>query len=375
MRKYYIFGASYEGVEAEYTLCNDIEIEGYIDNFAEGTTGSKRYRIHKLSETIDDKESFYIVAINESRYPEIKKQLLDKGLKEFDDFIYWRCFGKRMAFLYGNCHMSVVKKMLLACPEFTLKYGIYPFAGIHEMSSPVGAEVISNCKLFILQNVRDENQFGYEFSTSYVTSLIGKEKTTIIVPNIYGMGSILFPQQKNGVKHPVAADEKGLFFHADTNIDKMLEEGKSFEEIRDVILLGEPYSREWIIEEFNNTVEKFRCTQANCDIDVFDFFMEKYRDHQMFYDKGHPTNFLMRAIVSGILEKLGITYDFGDDLERFYCMDTYEELVYPCIYKALGLNWRQNLLRRHSVCKLCKRMDAEEYIREYIWWNKNNYNN
>lgn len=60
-----------------------------------------------------------------------------------------------------------------------------------------------------------------------------------------------------------------------------------------------------------------------------------------------------------------------DDLDYFSCMDEYEELLYPCVSKALGLNWDQKYLRQHSLRKLCEKMDAEEYIKEYIWWNRN----
>lgn len=196
MRKYYIFGASFEGVEAEYALRNDIFIEGFVDNFAEGTTGSKQYKIHRLSETIDDKDSYFIIATKEKRYHEIKKQLIGEGRKEFEDFIYWKCFNKKIAFLYGNCHMSVIREMLLSSSEFSKQYSVYPMTLVQEMDTPVDIEVLNNCDLFIIQNIRDENRFGYEYCTSYLTKQISNEKITIIVPNLYGMGLIFFHNMK-----------------------------------------------------------------------------------------------------------------------------------------------------------------------------------
>lgn len=83
-----------------------IEISGFIDNYATGTTGAKSVIIMHPSDVLEDKQNYYIIAVSEGKYFEIKDQLISEGLTEFEDFIYWKLFKKGCAFIWELSHGS-----------------------------------------------------------------------------------------------------------------------------------------------------------------------------------------------------------------------------------------------------------------------------
>ncbi len=47
----------------------------------------------------------------------------------------------------------------------------------------------------------------------------------------------------------------------------------------------------------------------------------------------------------------------------------HENPVYPVVINYLRMNWKEEELRKSFTAKkMCKFMDFEEYIREYLWW-------
>lgn len=86
----------------------------------------------------------------------------------------------------------------------------------------------------------------------------------------------------------------------------------------------------------------------------------------MFYDRGHPTNIVIREIVSRLLDELGVDGIPGDAEE----MNNHEEFVYPCVARALGLNWKQEEIRKGKNRRKVRKMDMIEWLEEYAWWRE-----
>ena len=210
------------------------------------------------------------------------------------------------------------------------------------------------------------NKDGYKLSDEYIEQYLNKNCLNITVPNLFGFGKAFFPQFCwNKRNKPLNADRNGMFPHADIFIDKCVENSKNEDEIVQLIQEGEPFTEKEILDTFNESMKKLLERQSNWDISIYDFIQNNYQKQQLFYDQGHPTNIVMAEITKQVLKKLNI---HGEP----YCeqaMDAHEEFVYPCVSKALSLNWKQEEIRKSTDAKKIEDiMDLKEYVKEYIWW-------
>ena len=157
-----------------------------------------------------------------------------------------------------------------------------------------------------------------------------------------------------------------MFPHGDKFIDRCVENAVDTDEIIRLIEEGSPFTEEEIWDNFHLYMKKIGERQKNWDISIYDFIQKNFQTHQLFYNQGHPTNIVIAEIAKQIFHKLGIC---GDPYSE-KTMDNHEEIIYPCVIKALSLNWKQTELRKSRFAKKLKaKMDIREYVKEYIWWN------
>ena len=94
--------------------------------------------------------------------------------------------------------------------------------------------------------------------------------------------------------------------------------------------------------------------------------MQYYQEEQLFYDPGHPTNFILKKIAEDVLSYLDIP---NKEISCEDTLDMHEIPVYPIVRKTLGLKWEKRFIRESSTAKsLNERMSFEDYIEQYLWW-------
>ena len=117
-------------------------------------------------------------------------------------------------------------------------------------------------------------------------------------------------------------------------------------------------------------MNKIKERENKWDITIYDFIMQNYKRHKLFYDMGHPTNIVLKKIAEDVLERLGIKETNIDAQKK---LDIHEVPVYPCRKKSLGLEWEdENIRKSDYACRMGENMDLESYVREYVWWCKKN---
>lgn len=378
-RKYIVWGTSIVSARFSYLMRNRIHIEFYIDNAVkrnqeeiEYTFLGKEVLKFEEFEKLGCRDYYIIAAVRESTYPVIQEQLIRAGYEEMVHFAYYEYFHKQIAILHGNCHMNIMKEFLSSSEEFTRRYTIYPNPLIQNNKDKcIAEEVLKNCDLFIHQDIRSDNEFGYELSDEYLLPRLGRECIRITVPNLFGMGLAFFPQWgwvSNRWHNPVlkgGLDHNGVCPYPDKILDRAVLENKDVQEIL-VYIQGEVFSKEEICNNFWLYMDKIRQREKNWDIPIYDFIMRNYKREKLFYDKGHPTNIIIREIVIGILQKLGIE---DKNISSDMAMDEYEEPVYDIVREVLGLEWEDYEIRKgKDAAKLCNQMTREEYIKEYLFW-------
>ncbi len=372
--RYVVWGTGVHAAQFLYGNQNLTYIEFFIDNNASAGQneclffGKKVLKFNDIQKDYLEK-FFLILATSKKVYMAISRQLHEMGYREFINFAYYQYFDKRVVLLHGNCHMDIIRRFLLSSESFADNYAVYPLPLIQDIEEKcIEENVLRHCDLFIHEDIRAENEFGYKLSDEYVLPRLKKECKEITVPNLFGMGQAFFPQMIWNEHNPPLCggkDTNGFFPFADTVIDEAVKREENYEEILSFIQ-GEVFLAEEIQKNFWTYMEKIREREKKWDIPIYDFIIRNFKKKKLFYDPGHPTNVVMKEIALGILEKIGITDD------HIFCeekMDSVEGFVYDFVRETLEIEWEDNEVRKGSWAKkLGTKMTKEEYIREYLFW-------
>lgn len=157
-----------------------------------------------------------------------------------------------------------------------------------------------------------------------------------------------------------------MFPHGDIVIDECIKRGMSVDEIIAYVKSDSIFSKEAILQNFAEYMEKIKKREEAWDIKIYDYIVLNYKKTKLFYDVGHPTNIIMKKISNEILAMLGMELC---DREIDTQMDIHETPVYPAVKKCLNLEWTEGYIRESNLAKKASvRMDLDEYVRLYVWW-------
>ncbi|MCD7724854.1 MAG: hypothetical protein LUI12_04790 [Clostridiales bacterium] len=316
---------------------------------------------------------FIVVASSASAYYEIKENLEKWGLCEFEDFTYYEIYQRKIALIYGNCHITPIKEGLCLSKEFRKEYGFYPLKQIQCMTErDLDLPVYGICDLFLHQSIRSNNRYGERYSSQHIEKKLKPACRIISFPNLYGLPKCFFPQVYDvGRGKGNEGYNVNYFPYRDKYIDESYMNGLSLAQIVSNIVDTDYISKADIQTAWEVFMEKLYSRQKDWDINITDFILGCYRSKQLFHDPYHPSNIIMEYIAAEISKKLGIgvmpqEYYFG--LTRW---DALEIPIYKSVTNALGLEYFPGILRKYNRGYRLRNiaMDLGEYVEEYIMWN------
>lgn len=286
--------------------------------------------------------------------------------------------NKETVIVYGNCHTETLTDMLLACPRLTEQYEIKRICPVHTIKTKdyFDEPVFHECDVFIHQSIRLQNRYGEEFASEKVIRKLKPGCRIIAIPNLYHLPKCFFPQYS---EEPELKRNGETVFFRDSVIDAGRRARLSEREIVAEYLRDDLYSEQEILDSFAAFIEKVRQREREWDVKIADFIVENYRQHQLFFDPNHPTNYLLRFVADRVaeilLDEAGKQKQYEFDMSRVRTMDCYEMPVCNAVRKALRLEGDYDDVYRKSVDgrKLSRgEMRVEEYVREYCameWTN------
>lgn len=312
-----------------------------------------------------------VIATSIEEYVNISRRLQHNKLREFEDYIYYKAIGKKVAMFYGNCHCVDVKFYMSKIPEFVNKYWIYPNLAICEGDTWwVSDDVYSNIDLLIYQNVRQESN-GLLYSTDYIISMLKKDAIVIRMPNLFLKGYGWFPQShviKIALLRAAELDFIVNSHNQDAIIRKLYKEGKSEEEICDIILNGEIWNKEEIQQKFMASMDLIKEEDEECNIKIYNYIVDNYRNKLVFIDAGHVSNDIYKEYIMQILNIIGIKYEKINDVLEL--RDHYQTIpIYGCVARTLGFSYytKNQIIKRDTYCLTDEPLSVLEYVKQYVY--------
>lgn len=374
MMKIYVWGTGINAINFA-AMCK-AEIVAFIDNYKKQDYLEPWDLPIITFDEIDfvKEKHFIVVATSENVYHEIRLQLGGYCLQEFKDFCYHEVWCKKIAIVYGNCHILPIKEGLRSNPEFSARYGLYPMRLVYIMASEYkddfNENILKNCDLFIHQSIREDNKYGTFYSSQSLIAKLSEKCKVVSIPNLYGLPTYYFPQVERNL---TCRKVKGRLYYPfrDRFIEKMAEQGRTIEYIEQAICNEEFVSEKELKEGYFHYIEKVKKREEEWDIKIVDVLVDNHKKNRLYYDSNHPTNFVFQFVTKRLLEMLDCAYS-ETEYDLVTLLDTYEIPVYGQVRSHFGMQWDNNvLMRRYSKYTLTNSpITLNEYIREYLCWVK-----
>lgn len=233
-------------------------------------------------------------------YKDISVQMKNMGFREFIDYIYYDFLYKKIVLLHGNCHMDVLELNFMKSQEFKRSYSIYPNETICNNSKKyISEDVLKNVDVFIHQDIKDDNQYAFELSDSYIRRFLKQDVVDITVPNLFGLGYITFPDCISNIRNEYLCngnDRMGCFSRTYKKIDELIQIGASEDFIIEQLSREDLISENDVLDNFTFYMSKIKKREENWDIPISEFINRNYQSIKLFYDPTHPTNVILNEI-------------------------------------------------------------------------------
>lgn len=188
-----IWGTGLHAVKCAYFLQQQhISVAYFLNNNCKISTFLGK-PVHIPSE-VKCKDKLIIVASSENVYVAISEQLATLGLSEVEDYIYYQWFMKKIVLLHGNCHIIPIQEYLNSSSTFRQRYTFYQHPLIQNGMKPLSKKMMQLIDLWIHEDIRSDNEYGYELSDEYMRKDMSETTVEIIIPHLFGLGRLFFPQ-------------------------------------------------------------------------------------------------------------------------------------------------------------------------------------
>lgn len=277
--------------------------------------------------------------------------------------------GRQSVVVYGNCHTSIISQMLESCHEFNEKYYIIPTKRIQEIKDPkeLYEDCYRQCDVFIHQCIRLNNRYGEEYASEKIIDRLKVGCRVISIPNVYHLPLCFFPQYSDAQE----LRWNGItYFFRDSIVDSHIRKPfKLSTLVKSDYDNPNRFDSGDIVASFDAFINKVRKREQDWDIKVSNFILDNYRNHQLFYDPNHPTNYFLGYVASELL-KLLVNTDVvsSNQLKVENCLDSIEMPICKAVVKALQLDWTNDVIRKSMphTNRLHSSMDISNYIYQYM---------
>lgn len=311
-------------------------------------------------------------------YIYLKYEALDIGFYKFckdDDerktLLKELTFGKKLCALYGACHTTVFKSQLLKSEEFTEKYCllVIPPTNVYDhlyRDLLYKSYTYSDLDLLILSFIYPHTGEPPAPDWRTIKSWTDEKCKVILVTNAAFKG--YFPQYTAPIPETFDKISRG-----DKNLNKLIREGKTADEILHILSSPDFYSREMVNRYYENALTNLEQMESACDVRIGDYIRKHGKQRRLMSDAAHPDGRLLKELTTRIFRKIGIDTKMlvrtpeSDFLIRGGVEAAF---IYPSVYHALGMTEKEAGEKLCVGVDINVKLDFSEFIDLYVKINR-----
>lgn len=360
MKKYVLYGI---GQDCEIFCYNNKDIIPHIAYCIDQNRGGEKYfniPVYTLENAPDIHSYTILVTTRWELYKQIKSLLTERNLSEYTDFMWHCCFRKKIVAINMNCYGITLHEYLNESTFFNTHYCIIPTPQIHmNNAKSIDENLIRNCDIYIHQDIRASNTYGYKLSDEYILPKLKPSCRSITVPNLVGMFKFLYPQ--HGA--PIAFNSKHILYR-----NHVIEEAlsKGLRNTRDIKTYHEEYKCDStaLNAAFSHAIKQLQSREKNWDIKLSEYIIKNFQTLPLFADGNHPSKYLYHYIYEQIAIILGLP-DYPSHLE--HCPYSLPMPMLESIAKHFNLQYTKETDKLNSFFTNKPLSTLSEYINYYCW--------
>lgn len=346
----------------EKRFCQELDIKPYSEQELKGT--------------------YYVVLCIHFRFDEVAVQLECDDYAMFDDFVDYKVAEaileyKKIVFVYGGCVIRDIHGLLKKVPAFKEQYGsIF-------IQSRTDETIFDIRRLYYGKQVCDVYLYAQKLINLSEAYNMQREDLPSDCKMI-GISNLTFhgywPQQQQDLKYSddwifeVTAPFDNYFWHLmytreDLNIKRLVEEGKSPEEIYDIVSAEDFYSEKQVKKHLRLCLKTLEMVEQGIEVKAGDFIKANYRKEKLYQDFIHLKKPVLWEYAKQTLQYLGVEDpDLDEIIENSpeYLHQASDVPIYPSVAKHLGLEWvQEDTIYEILTCRGVRFMTFREYVIHY----------
>lgn len=332
-------------------------------------------------EKYEGEEKDFIVIFS-SPFVHIENQILASGMKIFEEYVDSSLVevalsDKKIAIMAGNCQIATIGEFLSQLEIFKEEYMFFRFLS-HKWKSRYSMKSLSYlkniCDLYICMRHEDDD---IKF---FSKEELPEHCKILTLPS--SISRLYWPQMKIGRKSAeneyfmknIMTYDHGPFEYGDVNINRLIEEGKSPDEIVAILSDENFYTKEEVEDHLEMAMRVLECEEYGCDVKYLSYIQENFQKNMLYKDMIHLQVSFIWWIVRQLLMCLQLDTSEAEEMERLqtdpksqeYSVHCTEVPVYPSVAKHMGLEWcNKDTLYDVTFYNGRRKMTFEEYIRAY----------
>lgn len=259
--------------------------------------------------------------------------------------------NKKILTIIGYCHLIAISQIFSKTKTIPNNYGIHLYSFLTDVSSSSYKynDVIETVKLSdILICVSHFAQINA--SDVCYFDLLAKDAIEYKYPNLAFRG--LHPYRDNNLRifnkylEPLfkgSGHAPRPFQYAEQVLDNLIEEGKSTEEICQLVLADDFLSEKEILRNFKVACKSIEINEQQSDLKISDYIYENYKKKPLYKDCLHYEICMYYEIARRIANKLELCeVDEINEVEKIFDierLDISQTPVLPSVAKVLGIEY------------------------------------
>lgn len=313
--------------------------------------------------------------------------LATKNWEPFEEYIWSNWIeiflrGKKYLFIAGICQVATLYYYLTAMKTVTDEY-VVSAQFTHLMKSKNSQKywryVSQICDVYLCGRHDDTNMKFFDDDE------IAADCKKITIPHFFS--KLYWPQAQVGTESLfndyfmkvgayVETQAHGPFEAGDSNINRLLKEGKNADEIVEILRDEDFYSREQMKLHYESEMMNLQHADEGCDITFSEYFTEHWKEKLVYRDPVHLSVDMNWWLVRQVLHKLGLKADEIEVQRKSPATEILKDFehhctvipVYPSVAKHLGIKNTSVDKTRYEVTFYhgLEYLTFEEYIRRYV---------